>query len=191
MPTLIDRLLAEHVTLKRLVRLLGGEMSLRAAPCAPDIALLVDALYYLTRFPDVSHHMLEDRIVERLLAKQALPASFGHEVEAQHAALFRQGRELLQDLEAAVREENMSQELVAIHIREYAQLLQRNMDVEEAILFPTAVRHLNGDDFRAIALLDVYGQPDPLLQTPVDERFVQLHRVIANEAGCGCGGDDR
>ncbi|WP_244306481.1 hypothetical protein [Paraburkholderia lacunae] len=107
MLTLIDRLLAEHVTLKRLVRLLGGEMSLRAAPCAPDIALLVDALCYLTRFPDVSHHMLEDRIVERLLAKQALPASIGHEVEAQHAALFRQGRELLQDLEAAVREENM------------------------------------------------------------------------------------
>lgn len=64
------------------------------------------------------------------------------------------------------------------------------MDVEEAILFPTDVRHLNGDDFRAIALLDVYGQPDPLLQTPVDERFAQLHRVIANEAGCGCGGDD-
>ncbi|MFP3242973.1 MAG: hemerythrin domain-containing protein [Paraburkholderia sp.] len=188
MPTLIERLLAEHVTLKRLVRLLGGEMSLRAAPCAPDIALLVDALYYLTRFPDVSHHMLEDRIVELLLAKQALPASFGHEVEAQHATLFRQGLELLQDLEAAVREENMSQELVEIHIREYAQLLQRNMDVEEAILFPAAVRHLDGDDFRALALLDVYGQPDPLLQTPVDERFAQLHRVIASEAGCGCGG---
>jgi len=188
MPTLIERLLAEHVTLKRLVRLLAGEMSLRADPYAPDIALLVDALYYLTHFPDVSHHMLEDRIVERLLEKQALPASFGHEVEAQHAALFRQGRELLQDLEAAVREENMSQELVEIHIREYAQLLQRNMDVEEAILFPAAVRHLDGDDFRALELLDVHGQPDPLLQTPVDERFAQLHRVIASEAGCDCGG---
>src|SRR6185437_3303086 len=46
--------------------------------------------------------------------------SFGHEVEAWHAALFRQGRERLQDLEAAVREENMSQELVAIHLRAYA-----------------------------------------------------------------------
>lgn len=51
MATLIDRLQAEHVTLERLVRLLNGEVSLRAEPGAPNIALLVDALYYLTRFP--------------------------------------------------------------------------------------------------------------------------------------------
>ncbi|MDT8843304.1 carboxymuconolactone decarboxylase family protein [Paraburkholderia fungorum] len=186
MPTLIDRLLNEHATLERLARLLNGEMSLRADPRAPDIALLVDALYYLTRFPDVTHHMLEDRIVERLLEKRALPASVGHDLEAQHATLIRQGRELLQDLESAVREENMSQELVEIHIRHYAQRLRHNMAVEESVLFPVAVRHLDQDDFRALALPDVHGQPDPLYQTPVDERFEQLHRVIAGEAGCGC-----
>jgi hemerythrin-like domain-containing protein len=106
---------------------------------------------------------------------------------AQHATLVRQGRKLLQDLESTVREENMSQELVEIHIRDYAQLLRHNMAVEEAILFPASVRHLHEDDFRAPALLDVHGQPDPLFQTPVDARFAQLRRVIASEAGCGCG----
>ncbi len=130
--------------------------------------------------------MLEDRIVERLLEKNALPAAFGREIEAQHATLIRQGRELRQDLESAVREENMSQELVETHIRRYTERLQHNMAVEESTLFPAAVCHLDEDEFRALELLDVLGQPEPLFQTPVDVRFAQFHRVIANEATRGC-----
>ncbi|MGY6258050.1 hemerythrin domain-containing protein [Paraburkholderia caledonica] len=182
MPTVIERLQAEHARLAQLVQLLDGQPSLSPDPGAPNIGLLVDALYYLTRFPDVSHHAIENRIVERLLGKNALPTAFGHEIEAQHATLISQGHELLQDLEAAVREENVSQELVEIHVRLYAERLRHNMTVEELTLFPAAVRHLNDDDWHAIGLLDVRGQPDPLFGGPVDERFAQLHRVITAEA---------
>jgi hypothetical protein len=48
MPTVIERLQAEHGRLGRLVQLLNDERSLRSDPGAPNIALLVDALYYLT-----------------------------------------------------------------------------------------------------------------------------------------------
>jgi hypothetical protein len=54
----------------------------------------------------------------------------------------------------------------------------------EHVTLQRLVRLLGGDDFRALAL-DVHGQPDPLFQTPVDERFAQLYRVIVSEAGCG------
>ncbi|MBB5503308.1 hemerythrin domain-containing protein [Paraburkholderia sp. MM5384-R2] len=186
MPTIIETLKAEHARLGRLVQLLYVQPAFNTAPGAPDIALLVDTLYYLTRFPDVNHHALEDRIVEKLLEKKSLPAGFGHEIEAQHATLIRQGHELLQDLESAVREENMSQELVEIHVRLYAERLRHNMAVEELTLFPAAVRHLDDDDWAAIRQLRMHGQPDPLFQTPVDDRFAQLHRVIAAEADCDC-----
>lgn len=187
MPTIIERLQAEHGRLGRLVQLLAGERSLRTDPGAPNIALLVDALYYLTRFPDVTHHAIEDRIAEKLRGKNALPDGIAREIEAQHATLISQGHELLRDLEAAAREENMSQELVDIHIRLYAERLRHNMIIEELTLFPAALHHLDDDDWRAIELLDAGGQPDPLFEGAVDARFAQLHQVIKAEEASPVG----
>ena len=181
MPTVIERLQAEHGRLGRLVQLLNDERSLRSDPGAPHIALLVDTLYYLTRFPDVTHHAIEDRITEKLRGKNALPDGIAREIKAQHATLISQGHELLQDLEAAAREENMSQELVEIRVRLYAERLRHNMVIEELTLFPAAARHLDDDDWHAIELAEAGGQPDPLFGGPVDERFEQLHRVITAE----------
>ncbi|MFM0617402.1 hemerythrin domain-containing protein [Paraburkholderia nemoris] len=143
MPTIIERLLAEHGRLGRLVQLLNGERSLPTDPGSPNIALQVDTLYDLTRFPDVAHHAIEDRITEKLRGKNALSGEFAWEIEAQHVTLILQGHELLQGLEAAAREENMSQERGEIHVRLYAERLRHNMTVEELTLFPAAVRYLD------------------------------------------------
>lgn len=163
------------------MQLLNGERSLRTDPGAPNIALLVDALYYLTRFPDVAHHAIEDRIAEKLRGKNALSGEIAREIEAQHVTVILQGHEVLQDLEAVAREENMSQELVEIHVHLYAERLRHNMIVEELTLFPAAARHLYDDDWHAIELVDAGGQLDPLFEGRVDERFAQLHRVITAE----------
>ena len=93
MRTIIEKLCTEHVRLARFgARLLNGHSCQRTDASAPNIALLVDALCYLTRFPDISHHVIEDRMVEKLLAKKALSIEFGHEIETQHQALIRDGR---------------------------------------------------------------------------------------------------
>lgn len=186
MSQIIDRLHAEHQNLERLVRLLDRQPSLLASAVAPNIALLVDTLYYLTRFPDVTHHPLEDRIVERLLDRGVLSAELAQEIEAQHATLARQGLDLLRDLESALRQETMSPELLEANIRLYAERLRHNMAVEELMLFPTAVRQLDHEDWRAIEHSVAHLEPDPLFQTPVEERFAQLRQAIALEAGCGC-----
>ena len=86
--------------------------------------MLVVALCYLTRFPDVPHHLLEDRMDERLLAKKALTAESGHEIEEQHTTLIQDRRDLLRDLGAATRGENMSQKLVDTRIQIYAERLR-------------------------------------------------------------------
>ena len=84
MSNVIERLITEHSRLTRVVRLLNDQSNLRTDATAPNIGLLVDALCYLTRFPDVTHHVLEDRMVERLLAKKALTADSGLEIEEPH-----------------------------------------------------------------------------------------------------------
>lgn len=184
--SIIDNLIAEHRRLERLVRLLERQSLLRDAQAAANAALLVDALYYLTRFPDVNHHALEDRIIGKLLEKKALAHELGSELSAQHETLAFQGHELIQDLESMVRDENMSRELLEFRIRLYAERLRHNMAVEELTMFPVATRHLDSGDWSAILQANPARSADPLFQTPVHERFVQLHRVIAAEADCGC-----
>jgi hemerythrin-like domain-containing protein len=184
----VERLLAEHRDLQRLVGLLERQPSLSADATAPNIGLLVDAMFYLTRFPDVTHHPLEDRITERLLARRALDAELGAEIEAQHARLARQGLDLLRDLEGALREESMSHELAADNMRLYAERLRHNMAFEELTLFPAALRHLDEDDWRIIGPTAHADPPDPLFHSQVQARFLQLHEAIAQEAGCDCEG---
>jgi hypothetical protein len=55
MASIIESLVAEHRRLEQLVRLLERQSMLRDAQAGENAALLVDALYYLTRFPDVNH----------------------------------------------------------------------------------------------------------------------------------------
>ncbi|TAM43872.1 MAG: hemerythrin domain-containing protein [Burkholderiaceae bacterium] len=186
MPRVIDRLLSEHVNLERLVRLLDRQPSLLVSPDAPNIGLLVDTLLYLTEFPDVTHHPLEDRIVERLRARDALPAGLADEIEAQHVMLARQGLALLCDLEGAVRQDTMSPEGAEANIRLYAERLRHNMAVEELALFPAAVRKLDDEDWRLIEHMTPEGVPDPLFDALVQTRFAELRRAIAVEADCGC-----
>lgn len=182
MSTVIAKLQTEHVRLARLVRLLNHQSCLRTDASAPNIALLVDALCYLTRFPDVSHHVIEDRMVDVLLAKKALSVEVGQEIESQHATLIRDGRDLLRDLESAVRGENMSQELVDIRIRLYAERLRHNMVVEELTLFPAAEKSLSEEDWRTVEGANSQARPDPLFDNEPDHQFAELFRVITTEA---------
>jgi len=182
MSSVIERLIVEHTRLTRVVRLLDTQSNLLTASTSPNIGLLVDALCYLTRFPDVTHHLLEDRIVDRLLAKKALNVEFGQEIEAQHAVLIRDGHDLLRDLEAATRGENMSQELVDSRIRIYAERLRHNMAIEELTLFPAALKGLDEEDWKAIDSVGLRREFDPLFDGEADSEFAGLYHVIMEEA---------
>jgi len=186
MHPLINRLLKEHLDLTRLVALLDGQPALQADVDAPGIGVLVDALVYLTQFPDVTHHPLEDRIAERLILRRALDPALCAEMERQHAQLAQQGLDLMRDLEGAVRQESMSAELVTLNVRLYAERLRHNMAFEELVLFPAASASLREDDWRAIESSARRDLPDPLFHSDVPARFADLHRAIAAKSGCGC-----
>lgn len=185
MHIILDSLLAQHGNLSKLVALLERQPSLEPDPGAPNIGLLLDVMVYLTSFPDVSHHPLEDRIAERLLARGALDGELCAELEAQHARLARQGTDLLRDMEGAMRRESMSMELVALNIRLYAERLRHNIAFEELVLFPAAARHLGEEDWQAVGLAQGPAT-DPLFSSGADGRFEDLRRVISTESDCGC-----
>lgn len=165
-----------------ILTLLRRQHSLLPDPFAVNIGLLVDALVYLTSFPDVHHHPLEDRIAERLLHKRAIDPDLVRELEAQHVRLGRQGLALLRDLEGAAREETMSRELVADDICLYAERLRHNMAFEELVLFPAAARRLDDLDWRSMAISTAQAAPGSLFALQVEQRFRQLREAIDVEA---------
>jgi hemerythrin-like domain-containing protein len=181
MPAILESLLSQHRDLRLLIALLERQPSLEPEPEAPHIGLLVDVLLYLTSFPDVSHHPVEDRIAERLLAGGALASDLVRELESQHALLAQQGKDLLRDLEGAMRKESMSLELVGLNSRLYAERLRHNIAFEELVLFPVAAKCLAPDDWRDIEF-DHSPPADPLFSGQVDQRFAGLRRMISVEA---------
>lgn len=186
MHAILDTLLTQHGNLSRLVALLECQPSLEPVPEAPHVGLLLDVMVYLTSFPDVSHHPLEDRIAERLLARGALDRDLCAELEAQHARLARQGADLLRDMEGAMRRESMAMDVAALNTRLYAERLRHNIAFEELVLFPAAASHLDEADWQAIAPTH---RPvaDPLFSDDVEARFEGLRQVISQQADCGCG----
>ena len=182
MHPVLQQLGAEHRDLRSLLALLRRQPSLLADPLAPNIGLLVDALSYLTSFPDVRHHPLEDRLAERLLRRDAIDPAFVAELEAQHERLGQQGLDLLRDLEGAARGETLSRELVATNICLYVERLRHNMAFEELLLFPAAARALDAADWRDIEADGLPGAPDPLFQPQAEQRFLQLRQAIEREA---------
>ncbi|HJW55244.1 MAG TPA: hemerythrin domain-containing protein [Burkholderiaceae bacterium] len=187
MRTLVTQLETEHRSLDKLVGLLDNFPAIlsRVRPALAETTLLVDVLGYLTQFPDVRHHPVEDRIVAALRAKQALPADLGEEIERQHRVLARQGIDLMRDLESAAREETTLWAQLPIEIRLYAERLRHNMAVEELALFPLALVALDNDDALAIGTYLSEASQNDFIDTAM-ARFSDLHWIIATEAGCGC-----
>ncbi len=183
----ISRLLLEHRNLGKLLGLLDRFPVNRNDPTLDEITLLADVFSYLTCFPDLRHHPLEDRIVARLRTRNALMADIGDEIDRQHQVLARQGADLMRDLESAARAETTSWPAVAGDARLYAERLRHNIAVEELTLFPVADEVLDAADWRAIVTASPRQAPaDPLFVLQTERRFAELRRVIAAEAGCDC-----
>ena len=60
------------------------------------------------------------------------------------------------------------------------------MVVEELALFPAAACKLGVNERFSIETTNTATKADPLFGASIEERFRELHRVIAAEAGCGC-----
>ncbi len=183
---IIAQLLGEHRNLGKLVELLDRLPVDTNYPKLGEITLLVDVFAYLTCFPDLRHHPLEDRIVARLLARGMLAADVAGEIDRQHRVLARQGTDLMRDLESAAREESTSWQGAASSARLYAERLRQNMATEELAVFPVAEVSLGEADWQAIAALSPPLPEDPLFVSRTEKRFADLRRVIAAQAGCDC-----
>ena len=172
---------AEHVNFGRLLNLLAAELDRFQRDDAPDYALMLDIMYYMTHYPDLFHHPKEDlafaRIVEREPAARATVLLLLREHEALRAA----GDALVRELDNIVNGEVVPRDRVEAPGRAYIASFLAHAHREEDEIFPLARRMLGPADWNAINAAIAH-RDDPLFGKAAEKRYATLQRQIARAA---------
>src|SRR5437868_6164632 len=85
MPKIINLLLEEHQNIEKLLVVLEQELDVFDRGGRPDYEILQTIIRYFQDYPESCHHPKEERIFEKLKARDPVAAKRVGDVEAEHA----------------------------------------------------------------------------------------------------------
>jgi len=180
---------AEHVNFSRLLNLLDNQLSVFHGGKAPDYELMLNIMFYMTRYSDVLHHPKEDLVFAKIKERDQRVAGTVDELATQHARLHQCGQELVRQLDEILNDTISSRESVEAIARDYVGTLRDHMRIEEAKILPLAATLLSASDWEAIhAAIEHF--EDPLFGTHPEQRYLALHQQIARDAAASKIGAD-
>ena len=193
MSEIVGRLCREHrnigAVLDMLEPMLDGLES--ASDAHGDVGLMRDIMTYMIRFPDHTHHPMEDLMFERMRARGLAPQTEQtiEKLLREHASLARKGEAFHRALlrcEAGARSDRPA--LVAMG-RDYVEFLRFHARLEERTVFVEAESLLGNANWTEIeqAFED---RTDPVFGPHVDSEFRALYQHIKNTAYLRARGTD-
>lgn len=147
----IRRLLDEHRCFDYLLDVLERQLLAFDAGESPDYALMREILQYLTRYPDLRHHVWEEGLYARVIARQPSLAVVGHALSGDHLRLRREGEQLHAVLEDILAGVLVPREALRAPGLSYLRCYRSHLHREERDLFPAAERVLAEADWAALA----------------------------------------
>jgi hemerythrin-like domain-containing protein len=171
----------QHASFGRLLDLLETQLGLFHDGERPDYDLMLDVMYYMSRYVDPFHHAKEDLAFKRLARQQPSAGAVADALQREHSQIAAAGAELVEELRAVVGGAMLSRRTVETQARAYVDCLRRHIRREEQELFPMLAQ-LRTEDWFLIDSISHF--------LACDERAMQgyrtLHRQIAAAAGCDC-----
>ena len=179
---------AEHVNFAALLDLLEGQLDLFRRGAPPDYELMLDIMYYMTRYPDVLHHVKEDLAFARIGEREAGARPVVDRLTEQHARLKQAGDALVLALDGIVNGSITLRDHVNAPGRAYIADFRSHMQMEETAILPLAASLLHDGDWAAIDARDTAHRRSPFQQsgggtvrrTPPEDRA----RSASTESGC-------
>ncbi|MCL4800953.1 MAG: hemerythrin domain-containing protein [Burkholderiales bacterium] len=174
---------AEHRNFARLLDLVERELAVFHSGERPDYELLLDVVTYLRHFPDLAHHPREDVAFARLVDRDPALAPLVTRLHQEHRVIAAAGERLRELLEGVLADGSFvgRAELEAA-CATFLVYYRQHIQTEERDILPRAARLLDDGDWKAVA--DAHaGAPDPLFGGAVADRYRELRRKIAVEAG--------
>lgn len=177
----IDGLRREHTNMRSVLVLIGRQLDLLEAEASTDLVLLMNALYYMRKFPGAVHHPKEDAIFQRLAAVDPAWREEVEKLREQHHEIYRLEDWLMEAALDAPRPGTPARARLIEFGRHYLQLQRQHSENEERMLFPQALTVLKPRDWAEIA--DKFKEvDDPLFGEHGGERFHLLYDHIMREA---------
>ena len=175
MRTVVAELRTDHRNMAILLGLLRREILTARRGGDPDFDLLTDIMHYLTYYADAVHHPREDLVYEKLdAAGQGNGLIF---VESDHAELAADGKQLRDEVEAAISGAALAREKFVIDAMRYVERLEEHMRWEESDLFLRADGM--GDETVELGPLAV---SDPVFGQDTSARYASLLAHIRDAA---------
>ena len=174
---IIDVLRKEHRNIEKLLLVLERELTVFERGGRTDYEVIQAVISYFEFYPDAYHHRQEDRVFEKLKARDPAAAANLGGLAEEH----RRGAERLRRVARAVQSVLMDREVPrqAVHdiIRDFIAHERHHMAMEERDFFPIAIKALQPQDWVEIAST-LTDREDPLFSEIVEERFDAVRRHI-------------
>lgn len=163
-PNFMQGLRRDHAGLSRVLREIDTQATRLARAPGQARPVLVDALRYLLRYHHAFHHPREDRLFERIRARDAeLDATLG-QLSHEHESGEQQAGELADEIvgTSVRRLRGKRGERLAARIHDYVRHTRIHMRNEEAVFYARAERVLDDQDWQAVIEADD-GRTDPIM----------------------------
>ena len=166
------RIQEDHTNTLRLLNLMDHQVGLLAEGGRPDWDVIQGVIDYFLTYPDLRHHPLEDRILERMEARSPTEAAAFRRLPSEHQSLARKLRQLAAATHALLQDELTEKSAYIAQVRDFISTQHNHMQREEAEFLPAARRLLDAADWQALAET-ASPLADPL-RDPADRRFQNL-----------------
>jgi len=180
MSQVLEALHNDHRNYSRLLALLKNDIDILQHSEDPDFIRLYDIMNYMTNFPDVSHHPIEEIIFAAL--EQKAPASTEQikQQNSEHRQINKLGMSLKEKLQLVTSGSILSRDSIINAANDYYQLLTNHINIEEGQLFPIVENVFTTEDW-ALLDLQINDMEDPLFGDAVQEQFTDLYTRITVE----------
>ena len=187
-PRVMARLLDDHRSIDRVMHCLEHEIDgLQGSETGSSYLGLSRIIEYMSRYADVTHHPLEDRMFDRLLHKGVSPTErhLVFQNLGQHQEILASTRALQAELDRVLLNDSGQDARALLEAAEaYLRQQRKHMSFEETHLFPLAQYRLDNSDWNALAdeLAEI---EDPVRHPKTAEQLQELRglcRLILSEA---------
>lgn len=177
MAEFLDVLRQEHASLTTLLRTLEWQVDQFETGHQPDYDVISATLDYFLSFPETHHHPKEELLFGRLRERDPETADRVGDLRVAHRELAARARRFAAALRAVLDEIEVPREALVRSARQFVDLQQRHIEMEESTLFPAAVKALTATDWADLTAAMTPGV-DPLFGEHVGRRFEQLRETI-------------
>lgn len=172
----------EHASFAHLLDLFEKKLAAFHTEAQPEYQLMLDIVGYLRHFPDRYHHAREDIAFACLVRRDASLAPLVERLRLEHRQLAAAGEALEYLLTGALEGAIVARKSIEAAGADYLVLYRQHIASEELVLIPRAIELLTAKDWEEVAHAVPNGT-DPLFGANADERYRELRRQIALEAG--------